>query len=312
MRIMRFTNLALLGVVAFGMACDEPAKPGTTSNGSGNDDDDAEESGDSGSATSTTASAGDTTTATTATTTDGGALPPAKLCVDLIDDLESGMTLIPAGDAGNAPRQGAWFTYNDIASGGTTGMQTPEPMVTAFLPDASMGGAPTSDLSVTQTLYAARTYGGGFGLWGAGMGFNINDEGCVLDEVTMQCPTDYVSMPMVYDVTQFTGISFYSKYYGAGPGIPAHFKVVTQGVVPDTSGGTCVVTDGGQCDAAYETTISILPNWSAHEVPFDLLAQPTYAGNNAIDFDPATVFALQWQIDVNTDFDFAIDEICFY
>jgi len=227
-----------------------------------------------------------------------------KTCLDLIDDLEDGEVLITP--VTEPSRQGAWFVYNDET---VTATQTPA-VGMPFAPE--MPGGPSSDGIIAESLYAARTSGSGFAEWGAGMGFNLNNAGCAADPETGECPEgdDGISMP--YDVSGFTGISFYSRYYGDLAGQTVAFKVVTTGVVPPERYGTCEVVTGGQCDAAYEATISIVSEWTAHEIPFTMLAQPSYAGANAVDFEPATVQALQWQVPMGTDFDFAIDEVCFY
>jgi len=238
---------------------------------------------------------------TSMNSTDGEVIP-SKRCVDLIDDMEGAEApLIPT--KADPPRRGAWFVYND----GTTDTQTPIESL-PFTHD--LAGAPESD-GMTPTAYSARTAGSGYRMWGAGMGFNLNNAGCMADDAG-NCAPDDNGVPMVYDVTQFQGISFYAKSYGEGAGVSVAFKVVTEGVVPTANGGTCVPMGNGQCDGAHEQSIAMHNEWEPFEVLFDEIAQPSYVNANAIDFDPKTVMALQWQVPVSTNFDFAVDEICFF
>jgi len=230
-----------------------------------------------------------------------GATVMTKRCVDVIDSMDEGMTLIPATDG----RQGAWFVFNDETEGGVQGPSCP------FVPAA--GGAPNSDGTVPETLGAARTSGSGYTEWGAGIGFNLKDAGCAEVDEACECVGE-AATPTAYDATQYEGISYYARYYGEMTGVPVIFKVVTQGVVLEADGGTCVVAEGAQCEGAYQTSKpAFASGWTKYEIPFSSLTQPSYVGTNAIPFDPTTLWALQWQVNQNVAaFDFAIDEICFY
>jgi len=286
----KLVGLVIAGVFGLSTGCDNGSDEVLLTDPA---DDDGEEG--AGETAATEESGGDTM--------DSG--PPMtvtpKRCLELIDGMEEGTNLIPV----EGGRQGAWYTFNDESEGG---MQTPEG---AFVPAA--GGSPNSDASIPETLGAARTSGTGFVDWGAGIGVNLNDPGCAEVDDAGECIGE-ASIPMNYDASGFTGVSYYVRYWGDLPGAPISFKVVTEGVTLEVDGGTCVVVDGAQCEIAHQTSKPAYDGlWRAYEIPFSDLIQPSYAGTNLIPFDPTTVRSLQWQVtQIVPVFDFAIDEVCFY
>jgi len=222
-----------------------------------------------------------------------------KLCAELVDDLEDGSPFIPRIGG----RSGAWYIYNDESVGAT---QEPVELAPLLAPNSG-DGAPTSDGIIPTTLYSARTSGEGFMEWGAGMGVDLNHPACANDTQTACTPSDGA---MPYDLSMVEGLSFYTKAYTEG--LTIVFQVATQGTTPVAVGGTCENVTGGQCDAHYETMISVVPEWAAHEISFAMLAQPAYAGTSAVEFDPSTVLSLRWQVPTGVTFDFAVDELCLY
>src|SRR5204863_143953 len=115
-------------------------------------------------------------------------------------------------------RVGAWYTYHDATAGGT---QTPA-MGDPFIPDAC-GHA---------SMYCAHTTGSGFTDYGAGFGFDLNND---------------AGTKGIYDVGAFTGVAFWAK------GTPFRLKVLTSATVPTAEGGTCATT---QCSDNFGTAIA--------------------------------------------------------
>jgi len=223
----------------------------------------------------------------------GMVVPETKACLELIDDLESGTGLLPSGSSGD--RQGAWYIFND-----ETGPQFP---TGPFLPDGFFGGAPSSDGSALQTLYAARTSGGPFLDWGGGVGFDLVHPGC-----TGGC-SELPVFPMPYDASAFSGVSFYARTLN-GDTRDLMFNVPTSGTAPVEREGLCVAQEGGECDAHFGASIRVGPDWTAFEIPLADLQQPAFGVPVA--FDPTTLLSLHWQVSVESEFDLAIDEVCFY
>lgn len=287
MRARDLRGLLFAGVVVLSVGCDESSDLPSDATAGGSE---------GGGTTTGSTSGGDETTAPM--------LRP-KMCGELIDDMESGTNLILQ----EGGRQGAWYLYNDLTE---TGVQMPEG---PFVPTA--GGAPNSDNTVPETLYSARTSGTGFTEWGAGIGFNINDVGCAMVDEEGVC-IDEPPIPMLYDVSAYTGVSFYTRYWGDLAGAPVVFKIVTEGVTLVADGGTCVVPaegeDPGQCEIAHEARATAYKDtWTPYEIAFEDLIQPTVAGSNALDFDPTKVRAFQFQVNQSfPEFDFAVDEVCFF
>ena len=82
------------------------------------------------------------------------------MTLSTIDDMEDQDGSIIATDG----RKGAWYTYNDMS-----GMQTPvmgDPFGMNPVPKPRSG-----------STYAAHTFGSNFTIWGAGFGFDFNNNG---------------------------------------------------------------------------------------------------------------------------------------
>jgi len=289
--------------------CGEPPGQGTSVSATGADDESSEggESKTGGeseaggeSEVGDESEAGDGTESSGAISYDSGwptvgdEAPPNPHCFGdaIVDNLEHGSTLIPV----TAGRQGAWYTYNDGSPGAT---QQPSPIEDPFLP---------TNATAAVGIYAARTSGEGFGDWGAGFGFDVNNQGCEADE--HGDPIDPACSPSgirrTYDVSGWTGISFYARSV-AGTDVSVDFKVPTEHETPIADGGTC---DGTVCSDAYFIRVTFESEWSLFEISFEDLAQAGFGESFA--FDPTAVFGMQWQIPAGASFDIAVDEICFY
>lgn len=224
---------------------------GTTASGSG---------GSTGSAGSPPSGAGGGTTGPAGSVTVSAA--------NMIDDLEDGDGSITS----QGGRVGAWYTYNDQTAGGT---QTPA-MGDTFVPSDGgyMGGK------------CAHTSGSGFTTWGAGFGFDLNNDG---------------TSKKTYSVGSFTGVAFYAK------GTPFRLKVLTSATVPSTDGGSCT---GMKCGDNFGTAITATADYQEFVVPFSSLTQEGWG--TAATFDPATVIGIQFQVGKGVTFDISIDDVGFY
>lgn len=209
-------------------------------------------------------------------------------CDSLIDDLEHGMTpLLQTTDG----RVGAWYTYNDGTEGAT---QMPAACGEAF--PAATGGAKGS-------TYSARSSGSGFPDY-AGFGFDLNNMGTE----PVNCNVDF-STRMSYDASQYTGISFYAKSYKGALNIDV--KIPSLAETPIDQGGACDPEDGsGKCENSYQTYAELRSTWKAFEIPFSSFTRPSWG--RKFDLDVATLVGIQFQPRPDTDFDVAIDHICFY
>lgn len=190
---------------------------------------------------------------------------------NMIDDMESGTGSIKPQNG----RIGAWYTYNDETAAGS---QTPL-MGSAFLPEATTGGP-------SGSLHAAHTYGSGFATWGAGMGFDLNNDGAT---------------KKVYDVTGKTGFAFWGK-----GGHPVRVKVLTSGTTPVAEGGTCSTN----CGDNHGLILTFTGSWQQFVVPFTSLVQEGWGAKIA--FAPNTVIGIQFQVTANVAFDYWVDDIGFY
>ncbi|HEY2408786.1 MAG TPA: hypothetical protein VGI10_22425 [Polyangiaceae bacterium] len=213
----------------------------------------------------------------------------------LLDDLTDGDNTI----APYSGRVGYWYSYNDA-----TGTQWPpsDPSgATPFLvcpssaTDCLLGPghtpAPAAD-------FWAETHGTGFTVWGAGMGFDLNDTG--------------TKMP--YDATAYNGISFWGKANAATP-VRAKIQIPTISKVAD--GGTCVPPADpmamGQCDNQYGIAAMFTTGWTQFMMPFATITQEDWGGKNlAPPFTKNSITDVQWQVAQGVAFDIAVDDITFY
>jgi hypothetical protein len=186
----------------------------------------------------------------------------------MIDDLEDndGSILMQGG------RNGAWYTFHDATAGGT---QTPA-MGDPFLP-GDCGHA---------SVKCAHTSGSGFKDYGAGFGFDLNNDGTTKG---------------VYSVATFTGIAFWAK------GTPFRLNVLTSATVPTAEGGTCATT---KCSDNFGTTIAATADYQQFVVPFSSLKQEGWGDPTT--WDATKVLAVQFKLGPNVTFDVSIDDVGLY
>jgi len=207
----------------------------------------------------------------------GGGTAPGPS--DLIDDLEDGDDAINEANG----RMGGWYTFNDESTTGTQMPPSSEFMSTA-------GGADGS-------AYAAATSGTGFTVWGAGMGFDLNNP----EAVGMMGPRAQ------YDASHFKGIAFKAK-----GNVPITVSLEIVGVTPTDRGGTCApsMTMGEECDDLHGTLVDLTPDWKEYAIDFSKLRQGGWG--KKVPFAATDLTAVLFQVDMDVSFDFAVDDVGFY
>ena len=164
----------------------------------------------------------------------------------------------------------------------TTGVQTPA-MGSPFMP--TPGGAGGS-------AYAAETQGSGFSVWGAGMGFDLDVE---------------MNVKHPYDASAFQGVEFKAK--GSGP---VRAAIMIAAVVSSDVGGSCTPSDvaGEKCDDGHGKALFLTGDWTVYKLPFSEIRQAGWG--KPVAFDAKTILSIQFNVDKNLAFDFAVDDIGFY
>jgi hypothetical protein len=170
-------------------------------------------------------------------------------------------------------RVGYWFTVHDPSAG----HQAPSPF------GASPGGAADSD-------FAAATYGGGFTTWGAKLGLALHTAQGVVG---------------VYDASRFHGLRFQAR-----GNVAVRVALSTIGLRSVEYGGACTPAEGAPCADYYGSVIELTPDWQEYTIPYLQLRQAGWG--QVVGFDAATAVGIEFQIDKNLDFDFAVDDVAFY
>lgn len=198
---------------------------------------------------------------------------------DLIDDLEDGDDSINETNG----RLGGWYTFNDES---TTGSQ---------IPPAS--GFTTTTGGADGSAFSAGTSGTGFTVWGAGMGFDLNNP----EAVGMTGPR------AAYDSSRYTGVAFKAK-----GNVKITLSVETVGVTPVDRGGTCTpgTMEGEECDDLHGKLLDLTSDWQEYVIPFAELRQGGWG--RPVPFAATDVTAVLFQTDANLTFDISVDDVRFY
>jgi hypothetical protein len=190
----------------------------------------------------------------------------------LITDLENGPSL-------GSGRVGAWYTYNDMSS---AGMQSP---------DAGADFVPTKLVPPREASnYAAHTQGSGFALWGAGMGFDLNNNG---------------AGKLVYDASHYSGITFWAKGTSTKP-VRVNFPS------KDTSpeGGVCN-SAMNKCSDHFGAKLNLTADWTKQDIKFTETAQQMWGIPQEPSLDAAQLYGVQFQVEPGVTFDIWIDDVSF-
>jgi hypothetical protein len=192
---------------------------------------------------------------------------------DLVDDMEHPYPAI----LDRFGRSGTWYAFNDM-----TGSGFPNPIAPTFKllpidpPRSSGDGSPVSK-------QGARTWGSGFTVWGAGIGFDLNNK-------------------RAYDASIYTGISFWLKS-NRGAGYSVRFGVADDNTSPQNPAG-CI-----SCDADFGADIPVTEDWREVVLHWRDLKQPSWAVDTLPAPDTAQLYAVKFQVGAGIDFDFTVDDV---
>jgi hypothetical protein len=209
--------------------------------------------------------------------TGGTGASMAPMDVSMIDDMEDKDGSILAAEG----RVGAWYTYND-----TTGTQVP--------PAGQMGFDMTELTPPRDTsTYAANTSGSGFTTWGAGIGFDLNNDG---------------SAKQPYDASAYKGVTFWAK---AGTGGIKNIRMNVQDAQTAPEGGICDKTATKGCNDHRGTAVLLTEEWKQFTFAFDAMKVVGF-GQTFPTFQTNKLFAIQFQASQNVKFDIWLDDVAFY
>lgn len=189
-----------------------------------------------------------------------------------------GIRVSPAFPSGseilaNDGRIGFWYTYND-----GQGTQTPVPW-----------SAATCTGGFTQTNSQACTSGSGFGIYGAGMGFNLN--------------APLLAQPCTYDATVYSGISFtLSGTVSVGY---LRFEVATSDTASVANGGTCT---GVGCDNHFGVDLTPTSTPTTVTLFFGDMSQENWGDVSS--FNLANLIGVHWGIKLSSTSPVAFSDIC--
>ena len=205
-------------------------------------------------------------------TATGGCAPAFGSNEDLIDDMNDGDQYILQVSG----RAGIWKDSHDTTPNATMWPDPNGPFQMAATGDPCHG-------------YAVHVYGGQF-VTSADFGFTLGG---------------------FYDASAYTGVSFSLKN-AASETIPLRVVFPDKDTTPDW--GICSTTSSADlCWVDFGKSIpfpSTPSAWGRYTIPFSELAQNPW-GHQAAAFDPATLYAVRFQITPGYRFDLWIDDVTF-
>lgn len=203
------------------------------------------------------------------------ASPHSGLCangadLEFIDQMEDGNGSI---DFTNG-RAGVWFAFND-----ETGTQ---------FPGRNLEGFPMSALDAprARSRYAAHSYGSGFHKWGSGIGFDMRAQ-------------------QPYDAAAYAGIAFWAR---RAPGATAAVRFAVPDDATSPLGGKCD-SDAGLCHDDFGSDLDLGPEFRFFSFTWRALSQRGWSGNVERAIDASQIYGVRFQLEVDVDFDFWIDDV---
>lgn len=203
---------------------------------------------------------------------------PSDLCttgaeVELIDDMEDGDGTIHM----TAERGGVWFSFNDKTAGSQLPASDDETFVMSEL-----------DPPRAASRFAARTHGGGFTEWGAGIGFEIYNQ-------------------KAYDLSGYAGITFWARRApDTAPNI--RFAVTDSATTP--RGGQCQqYVDYSTCSDYFGADISLSTTFERYSFTWSELEQVGWGEPQPDSVNASEIYGVRFQTDTSGDFDFWIDDV---
>jgi hypothetical protein len=186
--------------------------------------------------------------------------------IDLMEDRDGTIEMI-------ARRGGVWFSFND-----KTGAQVP-----AY--DDEIFAMSELDPPRSGSHYAARSYGGGFTDWGAGIGFELYNQ-------------------KAYDVSSYAGISFWARR-APNKASALRFAVTDSATAP--RGGQCREHEG--CSDYFGSDLSLGTAFRRYSFTWSELAQEGWGEPHPDSVNTSQIYGVRFQADPLEDFDFWVDDI---
>ncbi len=174
---------------------------------------------------------------------------------------------------------GAWYTYNDMTAGATQAPTVGDPFMMSPVPKPN-----------ASSQYAANTTGNGFTTWGAGFGFDLNNDG-----VTKKA----------FDASQYAGVTFWALA-GAGATTSIRFNIGDSQTTPEA--GKC----GMKCSDDFGAQITLTNDWKQYTFRFADLKTVNWSMQGLTAIDKAGLYYMHFQASQNTTFDIWVDDISFF
>lgn len=191
--------------------------------------------------------------------------------LESVDQMEDGDGAIDM----MAKRGGVWFAFNDK----TAGQQVPAS-------DDETFGMSEIEPARAGSHVAARSHGGGFTLWGAGIGFELYNQ-------------------KAYDASPYAGITFWARR-APDTASALRFAVTDSATAP--RGGKC---RDYSCSDYFGVDLSLSTAFRRYSFRWDELKQEGWGEPHVSAIDTSQVYGMRFQTDPVEDFDFWIDDIAF-
>ena len=176
-----------------------------------------------------------------------------------------------------AERSGYWFAFNDDEFGTGPGTQIPnshdfETFQMSEL-DPPRGGS---------SHFAARTYGGGFTGWGAGIGLELYTQ-------------------QTYDLSKYAGVTFWAR---RAPRTTAALRFSLPDIATSKRGRQCKM-----CDNHFGADLNLTTAFRRYSFTWQELKQKEDWGDPQPALNTKQVYGLRFQVGPLEDFDFWIDDV---
>lgn len=208
----------------------------------------------------------------------GNGAQGARLCsegaeLEVIDRMEDGDGTIDM----TAARGGVWFSFNDK----TAGLQLPASDAETFAMSELVPARSGSH-------FAARSHGGGFTKWGAGIGFELYNQ-------------------KAYDLSGYAGITFWARR-AADSASALRFAVTDAATAP--RGGQChEYEDYSTCSDYFGSDLSLGTSFRRYSFTWQELEQVGWGEPHPGSVDVTQIYGVRFQTDPVEEFDFWIDDI---
>jgi hypothetical protein len=208
----------------------------------------------------------------------GSSARRAGLCksgadLEYIDRMEDGDGTIDMVEQ----RGGVWFAFNDKSTDSQFPSIDAETFSMSELEPARAG-----------SHRAARSHGGGFTEWGAGIGFELYNQ-------------------KAYDLSRYAGITFWARR-APGTASALRFAVTDSATAP--RGGKCRdFVDYSTCSDYFGVDLSLSTAFRRYSFTWEELSQEGWGEPHPDSIATSEVYGVRFQADPIEDFDFWIDDI---